>query len=152
MKHISIILLLITISIASLAQPNHKRNPNRQEQLERVHAIKVSYLSDRLKLTSKQAEQFWPVYNEYESEMQEIRKKYFQKYKDADKKNDEVARNLIDDNLDFQQEALNIKRKYKERFLSVISSEQLVKLNASEKEFNKLIQQRIKKKREKMQD
>jgi hypothetical protein len=84
--------------------------------------------------------------------MQEIRKKYFQKYKDADKKNDEVARNLIDDNLDFQQDALNIKRKYKERFLSVISSEQLVKLNASEKEFNKLIQHRLMKKREKMQD
>jgi Spy/CpxP family protein refolding chaperone len=152
MKHISIILLLIAISIASLAQPNRKKNPNRQEQLEKVHAVKVSYLSDRLKLTSKQAEQFWPVYNEYESEMQEIRKKYFQKYKDADKKNDEVARNLIDDNLDFQQDALNIKRKYKERFLSVISSEQLVKLNASEKEFNKLIQHRLMKKREKMQD
>ena len=38
------------------------------KRMERIHAIKVAYLTDKLQLTSEQSEKFWPIYNRYEEE------------------------------------------------------------------------------------
>jgi hypothetical protein len=41
---------------------------------ERVQALKVKFINDRLGLTSDESAKFWPVYNEFESKRDDIRK------------------------------------------------------------------------------
>src|ERR1041385_3852112 len=41
---------------------------------ERVEAFKVGFLTQRLNLTPTEAKAFWPVYNEYEAELEKLRK------------------------------------------------------------------------------
>jgi hypothetical protein len=41
---------------------------------ERVQALKVKFITDRLGLTTEEAAKFWPVYNEFESKRDDIRK------------------------------------------------------------------------------
>ena len=42
-------------------------------QLERIKAFKTGYLTQELDLSSAEAEKFWPIYNEYEKKMFELR-------------------------------------------------------------------------------
>ncbi len=49
---------------------------NAQERSDdRIKAIKVAYITERLSLTPEEAEVFWPVYNEFESRKGEINHK-----------------------------------------------------------------------------
>ncbi len=145
---------IITI-LAISVQAQVQRRP-----YERVHAAKVAYITDRIQLTRNQSEHFWPVYNDFESDRMTLRKKYFNldKGANADKgnwknnndehhfqdRNDNDTRQSIEDNLDYQQEELDLKRKYSNEFLKIISAQQLALLYKSEREFRQLLMQRLK--------
>ncbi len=46
---------------------------NAQERsAERIKALKVAYITERLSLTPEEAEVFWPVYNDFENRKSEI--------------------------------------------------------------------------------
>ncbi len=116
------------------------------QPMERIHAAKMAYITDRLHLSEDQAGNFVPLYNEYDNEIRTTRRNFFSKYggvnpADAD---DATALQAVDDNLDYQQEVIEIKRKYNERFLKIISPQQLADLNKSEREFKQLLLQRLK--------
>ena len=42
------------------------------QKFEKVKALKTAYITDRLNLTSAEAEKFWPVYNQYEKELNDL--------------------------------------------------------------------------------
>ena len=44
-----------------------------EEKSEKVMAAKVAFITSRLNLNTSQAQQFWPVYNEFEAERKKIR-------------------------------------------------------------------------------
>ena len=70
---------------------------------------------------------------------------FFRKYKGADPSDvdDSTSRQLVDDNLDYQQKVIEIKRKYKDQFLKIISPRQLTELNAAEREFKQMLIKRL---------
>lgn len=115
---------------------------------ERIHAIKIGYLTDRLHLTPTQAAAFWPVYDDYEGEVRDARKAFREKYRNNQVDNNSEANQFIDDNLDFQEQMLAINRKYKDRMLKVISPQQLATLYEAERDFKKLLLQQLRERRE----
>ncbi|MBS1644304.1 MAG: hypothetical protein JST36_04635 [Bacteroidetes bacterium] len=115
---------------------------------ERIHAIKVGFITDRLNLSSEQATQFWPVYNQYENDKTAARRAFHQKYQQAkttDKLND--PEQFIDDNLDYQQQLLDLNKSYKAAFLKVISAQQLARLYEAERDFKKMLLQQLRNRR-----
>lgn len=42
---------------------------------ERIRTLKVAFITERLSLTSKEAQSFWPIYNEYDKKLEQIRRK-----------------------------------------------------------------------------
>lgn len=143
MKRLLLILLIIAGATAGFAQPQ-------KDRFERIHAAKVSYITDRLNLSSDQAARFWPVYNQYEDAIRSLRKSYFDKYGQGQGKNlnDAESRKYIDDNLNFQEAQLNLKRKYKDEFLKVLTPQQLAQLYQAERDFKGLLLQQLKEKNE----
>ena len=142
MKRIICILSLLLFTAGLNAQPQQGR------RAERIHAIKVGYLTDRLHLTSSQAATFWPVYNDYEAELRDARKAFRQKYRNGNTgETDAEAGQFIEDNLDFQEQAISINRKYKDRFLKIISPQQLASLYEAERDFKKLLLQQLRERR-----
>jgi hypothetical protein len=117
---------------------------------QRIHAAKMAYITDRLKLSVEQSTGFIPVYNDYEQEGRQIRRKYMGKYKDVDVEHADDATSLkyIDDNLEYQQQVLDLKRRYNDKFLKTISAQQLAELNVAEREFRQLLLQRLKQRRQ----
>jgi len=150
-----LILLFSAVGYAQMHRPPMRNpgprtmRPARQHAMERIHAIKVAYITDRLHFTSEQSAKFWPVYDKYEKDVQSTRKDYFAKYaqKNPGTADDNTSRQFIDDNLDFQQDVLNIRRKYNDEFLKVLSPQQVAQLYKTEREFKELLIQQLKEKR-----
>ena len=60
------IIFLLSLSATSLfAQISHQ---------ERIKTIKVAFMTERINMTTEEAQQFWPVYNDFENEMTEVHK------------------------------------------------------------------------------
>ena len=68
MKNI-LILLILLISSNIYAQPPVKK----AEMKEKIKSLKISFITENLELTSEEAQQFWPVYNNYESRIIKLR-------------------------------------------------------------------------------
>lgn len=131
-------LIVLTAATTALAQP-----PG--QAMKRIHAAKIAYITDRIHLTPKQSADFIPLYNEYEKEVRSTRLQFLEKYKsnhvyDAD---DATCRKYVDDNLDYQQAIIDLKRKYNDRFLSIISPQQLANLYIAEREFRQILLKRL---------
>lgn len=61
MKKVAILLLLIlTMPLTHLTAQN--------TNLEKLNTYKIGFFTKRLNLTSQEAEKFWPVYNEYQTQ------------------------------------------------------------------------------------
>lgn len=133
--------LLLFICSTSIAQ--NGRN------LERIRTMKIAFISDRLNLSPAQAELFWPVYNNYEADLKEIRQHFRQEKNNSTQNiNDEVARRQLDDNLDLQENMIDLRKKYKNEFLKVISPTQLLDLFNAEKDFRQILMKELQNRRE----
>jgi hypothetical protein len=116
--------------------------------MQRIHAAKMTYLTDRMVLTEAQASKFIPLYRSYEKQLLVIRQPYMKKYNvtgGADERT--AARIYVEDDLDYQQQVLELKKAYRERFLKVISPEQLSEMYVAEREFRQLLIKRLKQKK-----
>jgi len=146
-KFISAVLILLVISGSSnlYAQPGEGRG----QGMERIHAAKMAYIADRLHLSQRQSGDFIPLYNDYEREIRDTRQSFFRKYKGVhpDDADDATSRQFIDDNLDYQQDVIAIKRRYNDRFLKIISPQQLADLYTAEREFKQMLIKRLKQQR-----
>lgn len=138
-------IVLFMIPAVTIAQPGGHPGPG----MKRIHAAKMAYITDRMHLTSTQSPNFIPLYNEYEQELRTIRQSFFKKYKRADNKEQDnmAARQFVEDDLDYQQQVIALKRKYNDNFLKVISPQQLADLYTAEREFRQLLMQQLKQRR-----
>ena len=48
-------------------------NLSAQKNKERIKALKVSFITERLDLSQEEAQKFWPIYNEYDNKSNEVR-------------------------------------------------------------------------------
>lgn len=141
MKRIYFLSLLFVLGFC-LAQPAFSQRGSGGRNMERIHTIKVGYITDRIHLTAQQASRFWPVYDQYEADMRALRQEIRRKYRGQGQQND--SRQFIEDDLDAQEQIIATKRKYKDQFLQIISSQQLADLYVAEREFRKLLMQQLK--------
>jgi hypothetical protein len=65
MKRIIIFLLIILIYPAT-------KSAAQNTNLEKLNNYKIGFFTKRLNLTSEEAEKFWPVYNEYQGQRNQI--------------------------------------------------------------------------------
>lgn len=66
MKRILPILCLL-ITLNAFSQRDSK------DRYEKLKALRVSYITERLDLTTQEAEKFWPIYNKYEEKLHKLR-------------------------------------------------------------------------------
>lgn len=136
MKNINIlfIILLLTISAPAFAQPG-KGGPRH----EKIEALKVSFLTTKLDLTPEEAKVFWPVYNQYQKEMDALQQQRRQRWQNREEQLNEMSEKeisaFIDDNIKFEQQELDIRKKYHQEFKSVLPVRKVALLYQGEREF-----------------
>jgi hypothetical protein len=118
-------LLLLLVMFGSFNFVSAQGNPNQQG--EKVQALKIAFITQKLQLTSVEAEKFWPVYNQYENEVRSLR-----------------SNNQNGDVLENEEKLLNIRKKYKPSFEKIIGPEKANQLFLVEKEFRNVLIKRLK--------
>ncbi|MEE3391017.1 MAG: hypothetical protein VZR28_07560, partial [Candidatus Cryptobacteroides sp.] len=99
--------------------------PDKKEWQEKMKAEKVAYLTDYMNLTSAEAQKFWPVYNQAESEKMEGFKNTMDAYKALEtaineKKSDSEVQKALDNYLSAQQKGSEIDKKYSEKYREIL--------------------------------
>ncbi len=109
---------------------------------ERIKALKTAYITEKLALTSSEAEKFWPIYNRYDEKFHDLRRKekseIFQKLRDGlDNLNDAEANNLIDRSLSLESEELELRKQMITELRNVISPKKIITLKKAEYDFKR---------------
>ena len=115
-----------------------------QKKYDRMRSFKTAYLTEKLELTPQEAERFWPLYNESEKKLWQLRKKnkdLIRTLKSDDgsiqisdgQNTDKILSELMKNDRDMQKEKESMYKEVKD----VLSSEKLLKLYIAEAEFNK---------------
>ncbi|SIR14950.1 hypothetical protein [Pontibacter lucknowensis] len=141
MKRLPFILLLFCAftfgSTAAMAQSGRPQDKN-------VEAAKVAFLTDKMELTAEQSQKFWPLYNEYETKRRELVRSYRSGYReDVDQLSDQEAKARLDGMFSTRERELELEKEYVARYQRVISSNQIIKLYRSEREFTKLLLKKL---------
>ena len=106
---------------------------------EKVEAMKVGFMTERLNLTPEEAKVFWPVYNKYRSELNALRKSRATELMTArinfDNYSEEQVNKLIDNEMNFRQRELDLTRKYNEEFKKVLPVKKVALLYRAEQQF-----------------
>jgi len=105
---------------------------------EKINAARVAYITERLGLTSDEAEKFWPVYREYVQKRQTLRKQFHEA-----KKSGQDEKSLLDLDLKIKQQELDLEKDYSGRLQKVISAQKLMTLRQAEGDFRRLLLRQI---------
>ncbi len=117
MKRFLLFAFLFTASLKIQAQ-----NGNRLE------ALKIAYITNKLNLSPEEAQKFWPIYNQYSLELKVAR------LKAINNKSSEIE---LDENL------LNIRKKYSSLFSQVLPPAKVDTFFKSEKEFGHFVEKEL---------
>ncbi|MFT3948625.1 MAG: hypothetical protein QM763_16800 [Agriterribacter sp.] len=96
------------------------------EKGERIKSLEIAYLTRQLQLTPEEAEKFWPVFNQYRKELRAG-----------------VAESAGADQLDREQKILDIRKKYKKNFATVLDNERSQKFYDAEDRFKMLVKREM---------
>lgn len=121
--------MLLFSSVLLAQQP--KNAEQREARREKMESMKIAHIAQKLNLDPKTAEVFWPVYNQYENEMRSLIQATRAQRNDEDFNVDEM--------LEREQKALDIKKKYTGQFNRILKPEQVTGLFQAEKEFRQML-------------
>ena len=136
-------LLLIFVSLSAFAQ-----NEKFKEKKEQIKSLKVGFITDELKLTTTEAEKFWPLFNAYDAKQSELRhekiRSFLKRLDDGaiDKMSDKEATTFLNQMEDAEDEMHANRKKFVSNLKNVISPVKILKLKKAEEDFNrKLLKQ-----------
>ncbi|MFB9055739.1 Spy/CpxP family protein refolding chaperone [Mariniflexile ostreae] len=140
-KNIFIILLLFA-SVSVFAQGNR----------EQIKALKVAFITEKLDLSEQEAQEFWPIYNTYDSHYAKIKFKDIKSLRHTIKNNintlDEAkAKALLDELVDAENKLYKARTEFILKLRKVLSPKKILLLKLVEDDFNRKLFEQYKKKR-----
>jgi Spy/CpxP family protein refolding chaperone len=143
------IFVFSTISVFSqMGPPPPPEKGSRQEKRENIEALKVAFITKKLDLTPEEAQQFWPIYNQYTDRLQDIRKKRRQENKEKkqnfDEMSDKEIEQAVDNEIIFRQKELDLQKEYHSKFKAVLPIKKVARLYQAEEQFKRVLLDKLK--------
>ena len=108
---------------------------------EKIKTLKVAFITERVGLTSEEAQVFWPIYNEHEKNTMRIRRKerleIQSKLIDMDLLTNAEANQLLDELIALEQEKQDRHIEFLDRISQVISPKKTLLLIKAEEDFKR---------------
>ena len=119
------LLLFIVLFAGSFSFAHAQEDdPNPQKREEKIHLLYVAYLTQELNLNEDEAQKFWPVHKQFETDL-----------KSVDQSLPELAQ---------QQAALDIKKRYQDKFSKILGNSRTDNFFRKDTEFRKKLVDRLK--------
>lgn len=136
-----IILMFIGFSANTFAQAQTSKK-------EKIEALKVAYITKMLNLTTEEAQNFWPVYNENEIKKKDINKgtrndNLILKQGSIEELTDAEAEQLINRQIIQAQKILDLRKEYLVKLKKVLPIKKIVMLYQAERKFKNFLSDEI---------
>jgi len=122
-----------------------------KEGKDKIHAYKIAYLTEKLNLSTSQAEKFWPIYNDYSKNRREVYKYEKKKIKESieekggvEKLSDKEAEIILDKINQLKNDQHKNKLKMMSDLKSFLTPKKILQFQLAESEFNKKMMKRLK--------
>jgi len=144
MKKILIIpILCISLCLQLPAQEGGKN-------AEKIEAMKIAFITEKVGLTPEEAKVFWPVFNQFEAEQKNLRKKHRQDkaaiMDDFSNASDAEIEKMVDGEIIFRQQELDILKKYQPQFKKILPIKKVALLYKAWDDFQKELLKKIQEK------
>ena len=124
---------------------------SQESKSDKVEALKIAFLTDKLELTSKEAQTFWPLYNEYNSKMEKLRKSKKSDFDELKNKGenltDKELETFINEVFNSKQKELDLQKEYYEKYAKVLPIKKVALLYQAENQFKRELLRKIKEKK-----
>lgn len=124
----------------------------KKQSREKIHALKIAYLTDKLDLTEQEAEKFWPVYNKFDKKLHSLRTqeryKLKKRMKDAgglEALTEKEAEIITESMIAIEKEMYETKKAFFLSLKKIISSKKIIQLQIAEREFNRNMLRKLRK-------
>jgi hypothetical protein len=126
-------LLILTLTLGSFSMAFAQEKPAGDDlsKQERIKSLYVAYVTQQLQLTPDEAQKFWPVHTQFETDLKSIKHEQPELVK-------EEAR-------------LNIKKKYQQNFTQILGSNRCDRFFRMNDEFKRKLRDRLQNQRNNQQ-
>lgn len=137
-------LLILLVSINAVAQRGNKG--------ERIKALKVAFITEQLNLTSKESQDFWPIYNTFEKETNAIRYKEIRAIRKEIRANLETMSNndanaLIKRLNAAENRMHKLRMALSDKLINIIPAKKIIRLKIAEDDFRRKMLNELKKRK-----
>jgi hypothetical protein len=115
-----------------------------QEKKDKIKSLKIAFISQKLALTSEEAEKFWPVYNKYDDKIMALKEAQMKLRVGKKNGTDEEALKKIEEAEAIETEVMLLKKKMRAELIPIITAEKVVTLERLEHEFHRKILEKLK--------
>ena len=124
-KIICIIGTFFCLTTCGFAQDHNQKDAGRLE------AYKIAYLTNKLKLSSEEAQKFWPIYNKYITEIRQVK----------------LESGHMDE-IDLEEKIVNVRKRYKNEFSLALPGDRVNQFFKADKDFNNVVRKELQERRE----
>ncbi len=108
---------------------------------DKIKALKIAFITERIDLSSKEAQAFWPLYNRYEEKREAMRQKdrtlIRGKIRKVEDLSEQEALKLLDEYINFEEEEERLDTDFYKEVAKVISAKKALLLLRSEEDFKR---------------
>ncbi|MDE0534875.1 sensor of ECF-type sigma factor [Tenacibaculum sp. L6] len=143
-KNILLFFFLLLSSLVTQAQ-------TKKGDSEKIHAFKVAFLTEKLDLTEKEAEKFWPLYNVYDKEMMQLHREERRSIKKRimadggiDNLSESESKQIIEKINAVSKEQYETKNEFYSKLIKILPYKKILRLEVAEYEFHRKLIRKLK--------
>lgn len=124
-----------------------------KEKKEKIKALKVAFITEKLSLTSDEAQKFWPIYNAFDEKQFEIRHHKLRKVMDKiegkgiENIDEKEAQALLNEVESSEDQLHQLKKKFVIDLQKVLPAKKIILLKKAEEEFNRKLLREMRERR-----
>lgn len=130
-KLLTVLTLIFAVQFAFAQDDIPAGQPIPEQKKKEIEALRIAFISKELDLTPEDAQKFWPVFNQY---------------------NKEIQATLGDhdgDVIDREERVLNVRKKYREQFSKIIGADRMNRMFNADTKFRHMLIKMIQRQRQK---
>lgn len=143
-RKLSVLLFSMLFFAATQAQEEKKDN---KPDFEKFNSMRIAFITDHLNLTPDEAQEFWPIFNEFQSQKDALRMESFKINKQFMDKEEEMSEaeseEILEKGMELKKKEMELDTEYHEKFKKVLSSKKIMKLYMSEHQFKSFLLRQI---------
>jgi ADP-dependent phosphofructokinase/glucokinase len=140
MKRVIFIALFLTACAAALSA---QRGVQKEDRANRIKAYRVAVFTEILSLTPEEAEGFWPIFNAYQQQRDDLQKQ-LKPSSQVESMSDAEVEDYIKKHFELRQRELEMEKDLVQRLRKVLPVRKIAKIPVAEREFREGLIQKLK--------